>query len=140
VKKALTSKRGDPAGQEKQDIVQRYVGDSSGPLATERIVRVLCEIQHSGPEQPASWQQTRLRLLSAARSAASRARRVLRPNKSLLAYMVQKFPELEIEELRQVLEKISRARGKPLSISVAPHPQLSSCFVLRREEPAAAVA
>ena len=62
------------------------------------------------------------------------------PNKSLLAYMVQKFPELQLDELREVLEKISRARGKPLSISVAPHPQLPSCFVLRREERAAAVA
>ena len=121
-------------------MVQRYVGDISGPLATERIVRVLRQIQDSGPQEPALWPQTRLRLLSAARSAASRARRVLRPNKSLLAYMVQKFPELEIDELREVLEKISRARGKPLSIVVAPHPQLSSCFVLRREEPAAAVA
>lgn len=140
VEKALTGERGDPAGQEKQHIVQHYVGDVSGPLATERIVRVLRQIQDSGPEQPASWQQARLRLVSAARSAASRARRVLRPNKSLLAYMVQKFPELEIDELREVLEKISRARGKPLSISVAPHPQLSCCFVLRREEPAAAVA
>jgi surface carbohydrate biosynthesis protein len=139
LKKAVTGGHDDPSAQEKWNLVQRYVGDISGPLASEEIVRVLAQLRYSAAANAPSWQRTPLRLLSAARSAAGRARRVLRPNKSLSAYMVQKFPELGIEELRQVLEKISHARGKPLLVNVMPHAQLSSCFVLRRQERASAV-
>lgn len=140
-RKATDGDLADPAAVEKKVWVQRYVGDFSGPLASERIVHILLRLQQDVPaDGPKSWQQASTRLLSAARSTASRARRVLRPNKSLAAYMVQKFPELGLEELQDVLNKISRARGKKLSVSVAEHPQLVSCFLLRRQDSQASAA
>jgi surface carbohydrate biosynthesis protein len=138
VTKAISATEGDPDRQEKRIIVQRYVGDLSGPLATESIVRVLQRMGESKRSEPYSWHQARLRLLSAARLTAARTRRALWPNRSLSAYMKQKFPDLGIEELQDVLEKIGRARGKRLSIEVVEHPQLANCFVLRRRQPAAA--
>jgi len=139
VAKAVAGDHDDPAGEEKRAMVQRYVGDLSGPLATENIVRVLRRINDSKPNaEPGSWRRTQLRLFSAARSAASRARRTLRPDKSLSAYMDQKFPELGIEELRDVLGKIGRARGKPFAVELLEHPQLAGCFVLRQDNRVAA--
>jgi hypothetical protein len=133
--KAIAAHEEDPDRQQKRVIVQHYVGDLSGPLATENIVRVLQRMGESTRRDPYSWQQTRLRLVSAARSTAARTRRALFPNKSLSAYMEQKFPKLAIEELAEVLDKIGRARGRPLAVEVAEHPQLANCFVLRRREP-----
>jgi surface carbohydrate biosynthesis protein len=134
VAKILAGNHGDPEGEEKRAMVQRYVGDLSGPLATESIVRILRQLTDGeSKDEPRSLRRTQLRLLSAARAAAARARRALRPDKSLSAYMEQKFPELGIDELRDVLAKIGRARGKPFAIELLQHPQLATCFVLRQD-------
>jgi hypothetical protein len=103
----------------------------SGELAAEKIVRILAAMNGKDLHRPNILREMRARMVSLARSKAARARRLLRPNTALNAYMDQKFPDLTLGELQDVLQKIMSARGQAFALSVTTHPRLKSCFVIR---------
>jgi surface carbohydrate biosynthesis protein len=117
---------------EKRRCAAQHVANVSGELAGEKIVRILTAMKDSELQNPNLLRQAGARMISFARSKAARAKRLLRPNKALHAYMDQKFPDLTLGELQDVLHKISRARGQTFALNVTAHPRLKSCFVIQR--------
>ncbi len=121
----------DPAKADKKEMVAHHVANASGALATERIVQVLTSLQQNN-KRPNSLTATGARLLSLLRFKAARARRALRPDPVLKAYMDQKFPDLTLSELQDALRRIADARGLTSVPEVTIHPRLPSCFVIRK--------
>ena len=138
VRSALSQERLlDPATQEKKDQVSHYVANASGELAAEKIVRIIASLGSRASSRANAWRETSARMLSLARFEAARARRALRPNGVLKAYMDQKFPELTLGELEHVLRKIAVAAGRDFRLDVTAHPRLASSFLIRSNRNAA---
>jgi surface carbohydrate biosynthesis protein len=135
VRRALSQQGAfDPNIAPKRDEVANHVANASGELAAERIVRTIAELQRNRTGRPSVWQETYARAFAMARLKASRARKMLRRNLALHAYMDQKFPELTLDEMRSVLERIADVRGRGPAPDVSPHPRLASCFVIRARD------
>jgi len=119
----------DEAVAEKRKLVSEYVANASGQSAAERIVGILATL--NGQPKPSLWREKSARMLSLARFNAARARRALRPNEAMRAYLDQKFPSLTLGELQDVMQKIARARGRGPAPQVTSYAGLASCFLVR---------
>jgi CDP-glycerol glycerophosphotransferase (TagB/SpsB family) len=120
----------DAKTSERKDLVGRYIANASGPLAAERIVQVLSDLNAA---RPAPRRDT-LSYLNAwsrmtARQSLSRLRHMVRFDRNLQAYMNQKFPGLSLREVEDTLRAISQAAGHA-DFVVAPHPDLSGCYMI----------
>ncbi len=118
----------DNASAEKRKLVSEYVANACGESAAENIVRALGAL--SARPKPSAWREQSARLLSLARFNAARARRVLRPDRAMRAYLDQKFPDLTLNELEDVMQRIALARGRKSAPQVTPYPGLASCFLV----------
>jgi surface carbohydrate biosynthesis protein len=129
VRHALSQERPfDPAASQKKKLVSEYVANASGEPAAEKIIRILAALNRR--PRPSAWREMSARMLSLARFKAARARRALRPDKAMVAYMDQKFPKLTLGELENVIHRIAVARGQRSALQVTDYPGLSSCFLI----------
>lgn len=136
VRDALAQQRPfDSAAAEKRKLVSDYVANASGEPAAEKIVRVLAALNRK--PQPSPWREKSARMLSLARFKAARARRALRPNEDMRAYLDQKFPDLTLAELDGVMQRIAAARGRAAP-QVTHYSGLASCFLIRTASKASA--
>lgn len=111
-------------------ILARHVANVHGSLSAERIVRTLVKLNGNGPPQASFSQMTVARLQSAARKAAVRAKRAIRQDKALTAYMKQKFPGLSLAEVESVFKAIGDVYPQASGLRVTAHPRLPNCFVI----------
>ena len=111
-------------------LLARHVANTHGPLSAESIVRTLVELQGNGLPHASSWQMTTSWLQSAARKAAVRAKRTIRRDKTLAAYMNQKFPGLSLAEVENVFRAIDAVHPHATSLRIEAHPRLPYCFVI----------
>jgi hypothetical protein len=111
-------------------LLARHVANTHGPLSAESIVRTLVELQGNGLPHASSWQMTTSWLQSAARKAAVRAKRTIRRDKTLAAYMKQKFPGLSLAEVENVFRAIDAVHPHATSLRIEAHPRLPYCFVI----------
>lgn len=133
VSQALSQDRPfDAALPEKRKLAAQHVANISGELAAERIVGILATLSERHSNRPGILRETGARMVSLVRFNAARARRFLSPNKALNAYMDQKFPDLTMGEIQNVLQKIAEARGTTAP-HAAKHPHLKSCFIIRND-------
>jgi hypothetical protein len=113
------------------ELVRRYVASASGPLASERIVRILSDLHETGGDAaPATLRYLNAWSRSATRKSLSGLRNLLRPNRSLKDYMDQKFPGLAHEEIEHQLAAISQAAAHGDRFVVVPHPELHNCYTI----------
>jgi surface carbohydrate biosynthesis protein len=119
----------DAAAAEKRKLVSEFVANASGESAAENIVRTLGAL--NARPKPSVWREQSARLLSFARSKAARARRAVRPDEAMRAYLNQKFPDLTLGELEKVMNRIAVARGRGFAPQITPYPGLPSCFLIR---------
>ena len=120
----------DSKRSEKKELVGRYIANASGPLAAERIVQALSDLNDARP--PSSTDT--LSYLNAwsrmtARQSLSRLRHIVRFDRNLHAYMNQKFPGLSLHEVEDTLLAIPQAAGQA-ELVVTPHPDLSGCYTI----------
>ena len=122
--KALVS--GDPSAEEsaaddRRELARRFFSGLEGPLAAERIVETLLQLQV--PARPFA----RNRIQARARELALRTwpplrkfvSRVVRGPNPLSEYLRQKFPRLERSEVQQDLDRLRKVSGRFASVQVA---------------------
>lgn len=112
------------------ELLARHVANAHGPLSAERIVRTLVELHGNGLPHASTLQMTTARLHSAARKAAVRAKRTIRRDKTLAAYMKQKFPGLSLAEVENVFRAIDAVSPQATPLRIEAHPRLPYCFVV----------
>ena len=79
------------------ELVRRFVANASGPLAVERIVKVLSDLHDARPTgrpDPLGYLNAWSRIT--ARRSLSRLRNIVLPDRALQGYMDQKFPGLSL--------------------------------------------
>ncbi len=122
--KALLS--GDPsaadaAADDRRELARRFFSGLEGPLASERIVETLAQLQI--PANPfahnpiqARARQLAVRIWPPVRTLLRRAAKGPNP---LSKYLHQKFPALELSEVQQDLERLRKVSGRFASVQVA---------------------
>ena len=122
--KALVS--GNPSAEEaaaddRRELARRFFSGLEGPLAAERIVETLLQLQV--PAKPLG----RNRIQARARELALRVwppvrkfvSRVAKGPNPLSEYLQQKFPQLERSEVQQDLDRLRKVSGRFASVQVA---------------------
>ena len=116
--------------RDRRELVRRYVANTSGPLAAERIVQVLSDLHDARPPcRPDTLSYLNAWSRMTARQSLSRLRHIVRLDRNLHDYMDQKFPGLSLQEVEDHLQAISQAAGHA-DFVVVPHPDLHGCYTI----------
>lgn len=115
---------------EQNQLLTRHVANANGALSTERIVRTLDALHRNGLPHTSPWQMTAAWLHSATRKTAVRAKRAIRRDKTLAAYMKQKFPGLSLAEVEDVFQAIDAVYPQSSNLRIRAHPRLPHCFII----------
>ncbi len=117
---------GDPSTEaaavdEKRELAQRFFSGLNGPLAAERIVETLLQLQlparpYARNDIQARARELALRIWPPMRKFVSRVARGPNP---LAEYLQQKFPQLERPEVQRDLDRLRKVSGRFDSVQVA---------------------
>lgn len=142
LKKALA----DPSGYALQDhqdadviaFVENYIKGLNGPTASENIVSALRELadrypQMNHPRRVSAFSSIRRKIRSYAHVIKPILRRIIKGNTGGSGYLRQKFPGLDLQEVRQVSALLNNMKDSFTSIKVQAVPGTNSCFLISRD-------
>ena len=108
-------------GPGQRELIRSLIAGLTGPLASDRIVDVLEEVEASGvrPEAPGALQRATGWLHARARTVEKNVRSRIPGDKNDRAYQVQRFPGLSLAEVRERVARFGGLLGRFEKLQVA---------------------
>ena len=129
---------GNKENRERQfHLIADYIEGIQGPTACKNILAALRSLKQ---EQPRNGNRRLSLYLNYVALKTNDlffyfkpfARRILKGKAGIDGYLKQKFPGLEIHEVREVLEQFKKIENKFQHVNALPYPGTKSCFLITR--------
>jgi surface carbohydrate biosynthesis protein len=120
----LSGKIGVADGAERKDMIERYLASRSGPLACEKMVKVLAAARQgqNDDERPSSWVRLQRRVIADAYHLYKRLKPMLPGSHNRPAFQKHRYPGIsldglyrKIECLQEILKDTTRIKVEQLS-------------------------
>jgi len=127
--------RRDPSTRQ---VAERYISGITGPFACDNIVDMLRKLVDESPslriQEKISFlengkQQMDVRLITAKRLL----KRMIMRGRGIDAYMKQKFPGLELQEVVQAVELFRETSNRFHDVIARTYPGMHSCFLISQD-------
>ena len=116
---------------EQRKILNQYIANLEGPLASEKIVKALCHIKFDGDRvSHGSLRKLMWKMEQAWRPVKAGLRRLIVGSTGGTLYQRQKFSGIDLQEIQHSLKRLQDISGRFSGVKV--HPFGKACFLLTR--------
>ncbi|PKN23724.1 MAG: hypothetical protein CVU64_23820 [Deltaproteobacteria bacterium HGW-Deltaproteobacteria-21] len=121
-----------------KEVAERYISGISGPFACDNIVEMLRKLVDESPslriQEKISFLENGKRQMDVRLITAKRLlKRMIMRGRGIDAYMKQKFPGLELQEVVKAIELFRETSNRFHDVTARTYPGMHSCFLISQD-------